>query len=109
MVLVDGLRKAGTGAGLEGFARANGLELTSSVAAREYAGSPFRSGERIVLHSLRTRTVPILEVGDSWPRERRPVHVSDSGAVSAEMHRTRRGSCAWSCTPRSSRDPRDSR
>lgn len=84
MVLVDGLRKAGTGAGLEGFARANGLELTSSVAAREYAGSPFRSGERIVLHSLRTRTVPILEVGDSWPMERLQVHVSDSGAVSAD-------------------------
>lgn len=84
MVLVDGLRKAGTGAGLEGFARANGLELTSSLAAREYAGSPFRSGERIVLHSLRTRTVPTLEVGDSWPMERLQVHVSDSGAVSAE-------------------------
>lgn len=82
MVLVDGLRKAGTGAGLEGFARANGLELTRSLAAREYAGRRFRSGERIVLHSLRTRTVPTLEVGDSWPMERLQVHVSDAGAVS---------------------------
>ena len=82
-VILDGLRKAGTGARLETFARANDLELTRSLAAREYAGSRFRSGERIVLHSLRTRTAPALEVGDTWPLQRVRVRVSSRGAVSA--------------------------
>ncbi len=82
-VMIDVLRKAGTGAGLEAFARANDLELTRSLAAREYAGSHFRSGERIILHSLRTRTTPVLEVGDTWPTDRIRVRVSSSGAVNA--------------------------
>src|SRR5699024_1000070 len=82
-VILDGLRKAGTGARLETFARANDLELTRSLAARQYAGSRFRSGERIVLHSLRTRTAPVLEVGDTWLLQRGRVRVSSRGAVSA--------------------------
>lgn len=82
-VVIDVLRKAGTGSRLLAFARANDLELTRSLAAREYAGSRFRSGERIILHSLRTRTVPALEVGDTWPTERVRVRVRPSGTVGA--------------------------
>lgn len=82
-VVVDVLRKAGTGSRLLAFARANDLELTRSLAAREYAGRRFRSGERIILHSLRTRTVPALEVGDTWPTRRVRVRVRSSGTVSA--------------------------
>lgn len=82
--LFDVLRKAGTGAGLEGLARANGLTLQRSVEARHYTGSRFRSGERIILHSLRTRTSPILEVGDTWPTKRVRFTIGFSGAVSAQ-------------------------
>jgi hypothetical protein len=82
--LFDVLRKAGTGAGLEGLADANGLTLQRSVEARHYTGSRFRSGERVILHSLRTRTSPILEVGDTWPTKRVRFTMSSSGAVSAQ-------------------------
>lgn len=81
--LIDVLRTAGTGAGLESFAEANDLELTRSLAARDYTGSRFRSGERIILRSLRTRTSPALEVSDTWPTERIRYRVRSSGAVTA--------------------------
>ena len=81
--LFDVLRKAGTGTGLEGVARANGLTLQRSVEARHYTGSRFRSGERIILHSLRTHTSPALEVGDTWPTKRVRIRLGSSGTVSA--------------------------
>lgn len=69
-VVIDAFAKAGTGTRLQEFARANDLEVTLSLGARHYAGSQFRSGRRIVLHSVRTRRPPVLEVGDSWPLTR---------------------------------------
>lgn len=78
----DILRNAGGGAPLEDFARVNDLDLTRSIAAPEYAGSLFRSGERVVEVSVRTRTMPLLEVGDSWPTAQVQIRLKSSGAVS---------------------------
>lgn len=82
-VLIDVLRRAGDGARLETFARVNDLELIQSVAVPDYAGSLFRSGKRVVEESVRTRTMPLLEVGDSWPTERVRIRRSSTGMVSA--------------------------
>lgn len=84
-VVFDALRQTGRGSGLEEVARVNGLDLTNSTAARHYAGARFRSGERIVLHSLRTREHPVIEVGDTWSTARVRTRVSSmTNTVRAE-------------------------
>lgn len=77
------LHKAGADGAFGSFARVNHLTLVRATAAPEYAGSQFADGSHVVLQSVRTRRLPIVEVGDRFPVTSVGVAPSPIGGVTA--------------------------
>lgn len=63
----DVLRKSGGGGALEAFAKANGLRHLSGDLGTHYAGRRFVDSSHLVHTGVRTRSEPVLEVGDLFP------------------------------------------
>ncbi|WP_139979777.1 hypothetical protein [Nocardioides litoris] len=59
-------RTAGASGGFAAFARCNGLELVTGVAAPSYAGSDFAAGTHVVRQAVRTRGPSYVEVGERF-------------------------------------------